>query len=387
MTKIFKSAILLLCAVGFLMSCSDDNDSNPILKSPTAFHLNTPGLATNGVYDLANSKSIELTCTQPDYGYPAITKYEVQVATKPDMSDAVSMPETYTTAKMQVNASVLASTLTSLALAGGKSDTDFPIDLAVYMRVKAVQQTADSHDIEGTQILSNIVTLNKVHLLFSLPPVTVPEELYLAGNFNNWKWDTALDMVPVNGTEGIFWHLVYIDGKGIKFNTAKAWDGNDIGFTKINIAAGSELGSEIINADGNIASKKPGWYLVVVESEVNGRNIVYNVTFNNPNVYLMGPVTASGSWTELQADALFTKPTTADGEFVSPAFSTDVPGGSGDGIRVYAKVPGYDWWKSEFMLFEGKIRYRGKGGDQDRVKGNAGQKLYLNFAKETGKIE
>ncbi len=54
---------------------------------------------------------------------------------------------------------------------------------------------------------------------------------------------------------------------------------------------------------------------------------------------------------------------------------------------MYAKIPGYDWWKSEFMVFDKKIKYRGNGGDQERVNATAGQKLYLNFTSETGEIK
>ena len=117
MTKILKSALLLLCTVCFFTACSDDNDENPTVKTPTTFHLNTPALAANGVYDLANSKTIELTCSQPDYGYPAVTKYTVEVATSADMSDVKSMATTFTTAKMEVNATELASLLTDLHVA------------------------------------------------------------------------------------------------------------------------------------------------------------------------------------------------------------------------------------------------------------------------------
>jgi hypothetical protein len=39
------------------------------------------------------------------------------------------------------------------------------------------------------------------------------------------------------------------------------------------------------------------------------------------------------------------------------------------------------------MVFDKKIVYRGMGGDQDRIEAKAGQKLYLNFTKETGDIK
>lgn len=394
MTKILKSALLLICAVCFFTACSDDNDENPVVKSPTTFHLNTPALAANGIYDLTHSKSIELTCSQPDYGYPAVTRYTVEVATSADMSDARALSGSYTTAKIEVDAAELASTLTDLYLAKGISEHQFPLTAPVYIRVKAVQTTADNKEIEGTAITSNTIELSKVYFAFSLPPVTVPEKLYLVGSFNKWSWDNALEMIPVNGSPNIFWHLVYLDGEGnsagVKFNSDKTWNGNEAGFEKITINPASDNAADIINAKGNIGSSKPGWYLMIVECTVVGRDIKYNVSFNKPNVYLQGVCTAAGGW-DLIPDNLFSVPATADGEFVSPAIGNAVsggPSGSDPGVRICVKIPNVDWWKAEFIVYDKKIAYRGNGGDQTpRVAGAVGQKVYLNFTKETGEIK
>lgn len=394
MTKILKSALLLICAVCFFTACSDDNDENPVVKSPTTFHLNTPALAANGIYDLTHSKSIELTCSQPDYGYPAVTRYTVEVATSADMSDARALSGSYTTAKIEVDAAELASTLTDLYLAKGISEHQFPLTAPVYIRVKAVQTTADNKEIEGTAITSNTIELSKVYFAFSLPPVTVPEKLYLVGSFNKWSWDNALEMIPVNGSPNIFWHLVYLDGEGnsagVKFNSDKVWNKNAAGFEKITINPASDNAADIINANGNIGSSKPGWYLMIVECTVVGRDIKYNVTFNKPNVYLQGVCTAAGGW-DLIPDNLFSVPATADGEFVSPAIGNAVsggPSGSDPGVRICVKIPNADWWKAEFIVYDKKIAYRGNGGDQTpRVAGAVGQKVYLNFTKETGEIK
>ncbi len=56
-------------------ACETDNDSNPILNEPDTFTLNTPAYAANNVYDLKNAQTVELTCSQPDYGFPAATTY------------------------------------------------------------------------------------------------------------------------------------------------------------------------------------------------------------------------------------------------------------------------------------------------------------------------
>jgi len=385
MKNMIKSALLLMFGACILTSCDDDNDSNPTLQSPTSFVLNTPAIATGNTIDLANSESITLTCSQPNYGFPISTTYKVQVATKSDMSDATELSSTYTSAKIDVDAAELASTLTDMYLNAGKTEADFPMDVPVYFRLRANMVTSDGTDVDGMEILSNTVALNKVHLLYSLPPVTVPSALYLVGSFCGWDWGSSLSMVPVYGTDNVFWHLVYIDGSGIKFNTATSWDGNEKGIAGLNSITG-DLASEIQDSgDGNIASSNPGWYLMIVTASVAGRDVLYDVQFNKPEVWLIGTVTALADWSELEDGMQFSVPSTADGEFVSPAFVNNAA--SDSGVRAYVKVPGYDWWKSEFMVFDGALVYRGTGGDQDRVEGYAGQRLYINFTSGTGSIK
>ena len=369
-------------------ACSDDRDSNPTLVKPTTFVLNTPAIANSNV-DLAHSSAIVLTCTQPDYGFPAATTYTVTVATNEDMSDGVQLSTKSTSARIELDAQEVASTLTQIKVDGGATEAEFPMNIPVYFQAEAVMTTTNGDALEDTRIKSNVVKLNTVELEFSLPPVLLPENIYLIGKFCEWNWDNCVAMAPVYDTNDTFWHLVYIDESGIKFNTNKAWDGGEVGFAGITINEASELGGEIVEGGGNIASSKPGWYLMIVKAVLNGREITYDVTFNKPEVYLMGPVTEAGDWTVKEPWALFTVPTTADGEFVSPAFAHD--GSGNDSPRAYVIIPGHEknWWHSEFIvgISGDKISYRGKGGDQKRVDGKAGQKMYLNFSTDTGKIE
>ena len=143
-----------------------------------------------------------------------------------------------------------------------------------------------------------------------------------------------------------------------------------------------EAADDIIDNNGNIASKNPGWYLLYIQTELDKRDILYTVNVLEPKVWLIGG-TLGGSWDELNPAGLFTVPTTADGEFVSPAFLTD-----GE-IRAYVKLPGTEWWKAELIINKekGKIDYRGTGADQYRVSATAGQKFYINFSNENARIE
>lgn len=384
MKNIIKSALLVVMSLTLMTACSDDNDSNPTIQSPTEFKLNTPALQDTPI-DLANSSKIILTCSQPNYGYTASVQYTVQVATDENMTDAVELSETSSSAKVEINADLLASALTNIYVEKGKTEADFPMDVKAYFRLKANIVTSNGNVVEGTEILSNVVSLNNIHLLFSLPPVNLPSHVYAVGNFCDWKWDNCFDMVQVYGTEDTFWHLVYIDDSGIKINSAAEWNGSEVGYDKITVDG--DCKDDIIDKDGNIASKNPGWYLVIVTTSVVNREIHYDVQFNKPTIWLIGPAAGSDDFAEEAEGWSFTVPTTKDGEFVSPAFVGSVPAGTDKGVRMYVKIPGHDWWHSEFVVLDGKIKYRATGGDQDRVTGEVGQQVHLNFSKGTGEIK
>ena len=384
MKNIIKSALLVVMSLTLMTACSDDNDSNPSIQTPTEFKLNTPALVNTPI-DLANSSKIMLTCSQPNYGYTASVQYTVQVATDENMTDAVELSETSSSAKVAISADLLASALTNIYVEKGKTEADFPMDVKAYFRLKANIVTSNGNVVEGTEILSNVVSLNKIHLLFSLPPVNLPSHVYAVGSFCDWKWDNCFDMVQVYGTDNTFWRLVYIDDSGIKFNSAAEWNGSEVGYAGITVSG--DCKDDIIDKDGNIASSKPGWYLVIVTTSVVNREIHYDVQFNKPTIWLIGPAAGSTDYAEEAEGWSFTVPTTKDGDFVSPAFAGSVPGGDGDGVRMYVKVPGHDWWHSEFVVLSDKIEYRATGGDQARVAGSAGQKVYLNFSKGTGEIK
>lgn len=384
MKNIIKSALLVVMSLTLMTACSDDNDSNPSIQTPTEFKLNTPALVNTPI-DLANSSKIMLTCSQPNYGYTASVQYTVQVATDENMTDAVELSETSNSAKVAIDAASLASTLTNIYVQKGKTEADFPMDVKAYFRLKANIVTSNGNVVEGTEILSNVVSLNQIHLLFSLPAVNLPSNVYVVGSFCDWDWAKSFDMVQVYGTEDTFWRLVYIDDSGIKFNTATEWNGSEVGYAGITVSG--DCKDEIIDKDGNIASKNPGWYLVIVTTSVVNREIHYDVQFNKPTIWLIGPAAGSTDYAEEAEGWSFTVPTTKDGDFVSPAFAGSVPGGDGDGVRMYVKVPGHDWWHSEFVVLSDKIEYRATGGDQARAAGSAGQKVYLNFAKGTGEIK
>lgn len=377
MKKIYSTLVLLL-GIFFLASCDEDRDSNPTLLQPTEFVLNTPKYVS-GVYDLKNTESIQLTCTQPNYGFTAATTYSVQVAVKSDFSDYVTLATTYNTAAMEVIAKEMAVAL--VGLLGVEDAADYPnTTFPVYIRLEAKLSN------DSGKVNSNIIELPEVKGYFALDDMVMPANMYVIGNVaGNWDWTKCISLIPVNGNEGMFWGILYLgetdDNKKaeIKFNWEKDWNAGDaFGMKNSTIDAASKTLAGISGED-NIVIGNSGWYLVVVKVEIEGRSYKYNIQFLPPNIYSTGD--PSGGYDVFDATRLFTVPTTADGEFVSPAF---VAAGE---LRMCVKLDEIDWWRSEFIILDGKIAYRGTGGDQTRVNVAAGKKAYLKFSDGTGYIQ
>lgn len=228
------------------------------------------------------------------------------------------------------------------------------------------------------------ISFDAFNYRFTVKDNSAPTELYMTGSAYNWgtpagdpnAWKA---LVPVNGMKGTFWGIFYFAANDqVKFAPQANW-GNDFGFVDAISQESKDLAG-LSDEGGNIKVGIAGWYLVYVSVIGDDKAI----EFEKPNVYLMGDTSYNGWDAQLVEQDLFTVPGTADGEFVSPTFLKD------GAVRICVNpkaVSAGDWWKTEFIIFDGEIAYRGNGGDQAAVQGKTGQKVYLNFGNGTGRIE
>lgn len=377
MKSIIKTVLLLLGSISFMAACSDDRDGNPTILHPTTFALETPSYASSTI-TLSTTDSLAFSWQQPDFGYPAKVNYQIQVsltgkfttslkeAAKGGTADYNELATVYFSKSVQLAASELAQALQDL---GGWTKDNVPAKQKVYVRIKAGYPNVDT-------LYSNSIELNVVP--YYIEPKQVPEEpdaeLYFTGS--KYRWSTWNQLVPVTETVGkndeatpTFWLVVYFDAdEEFKFAPQTGW-GNDFGYNGVKIT--DNAGASPSNVNGNIKIGKAGWYLLVVTNDGENRTI----SFEKPEVYLQGPTI--GNW-DCKKENMFTAPTTADGEFVSPAFVAT------DNVRMCVKLKDFDWWKSEFIVNKaGSIVYRGNGKDPENIPVTAGQRCYLNFS--TGK--
>lgn len=390
MKKIFNMLLLGIFVLPMFTACETDDKSNPTLNEPSEFTLNVPPYAANNVYDLKNSKTVELTCSQPDYGFPVATTYNVQVSLDSEFTEKngdadanyIQLETACFTAKMEVVASELNAAILDLWAAKHEGQ-ELPADpMSVYVRLKAFITGSD----RGT-CFSNIIQLPSV-LATNENALEIPKKMFLVGSMLD-DWKVWKPMVMVTGLKGQFWSLVYFEENAeFKFGTKeKEYIGSDD--ARWSVVDGANSGVKGSN-NGNIVVPTAGWYIVYMKTSIKNGDYVFAMTFYPGDVYLSGETTG-GVW-GFGEEWKFTAPATGDGSFVSPAMKA-----AGE-VRMNVKLEeGVDWWRVEFTLLNGTIFYRESKdiskswsenvGAEYSIQGVPGKKMELNFTAGTGEMK
>ena len=393
MKNIIKSLVLpllALVAIPMLTAFSEDRDSNPTWQDATTFHLNTPAIALGeSTYDLAKGATLNLTCSQPDYGYTASVVYQVQVSIDPNFKqntevgqgvDYKTLAASYTSANMNVDGVELNNAVVKLYQNSHNGADPTGLNIPVYIRLRAHVDFTDN-----TYINSNVIELPRTQVSYV---AATPKQMFLSGASIH-HGNEAKQMGLIYGETEYFYCMIYADA-----NTSVHFGDDNTtaeGFNQVkNIEDNGNAGLSVA-ADGGIQFANAGWYIIVVQAHADRANNKMEYTFRTeaPKAYIIGAA-AGGNWGDPTTGWELTAPDNADGEWVSPAFA-----GSGE-LRAYMKIPGWDWWHTEFTIYKKKIYYRDanlihswsedKGADYS-INCAAGQKLYINFDTDAAYVK
>lgn len=392
MKNIIKSLVLPLlafAAIPMMTACSEDRDSNPTLQDATTFHLNTPAIAQGeSTYDLAKGATLNLTCSQPDYGYTAPVVYQVQVSIDPKFQqsteagqgvDYKTLAASYTSANMNVDGVELNSAVVKLYQNSHDGADPTGLNMPVYLRLRAHVDFTDN-----TYINSNVITLPHTQVSYV---ATTPAQMFLSGASIH-HGNEAKQMGLIYGEKEYFYCMIYADANtSVHFGDDKTTSNGFAQIAKVEDKGNAGLSKA---ADGGIQFANAGWYTIVVQAhaDVANNKMVYTFRTETPKAYIIGKSTG-GDWSDPTTGWELTAPANADGEWVSPAFA------AGGELRAYIKVPGWDWWHTEFSIYKEKIYYRDfnlidswteKGADYS-VNCQAGQKLYINFDTDAAYVK
>lgn len=303
--KYILSFLLVGSVMAGVTSCSDDNDSNPTLRMPDAFQLNTPALAQT-IIDLAEtSDSIRLTWSQPDYGgMPLVATYYIQYAVDDKFDTTTDEDGNVENNFIQedeplysCNGAVAVSDLNRnvLKLLNVTSESQLPQEQDVYFRITAQTYSTDL-------IYSNVVKM-KVQPFYQALVAADPVLWYLTGSCigdGSWSSTVPTGCMPMYFSQESSYNE--LDGSGVI-----VWAGvlNPDGFKfrgspddnwAVQIGQGDAFGEYKLNDGGsaNVAVPEEGYYLVTLDTKTN----LPVITTYEDKVHVFEGVSLSGSFND-----------------------------------------------------------------------------------------
>lgn len=182
-TKYFKSGLLFAAFALLFAACDSDRDDNPTLglnHKPTNFVLNIPAVSDQYI-QLSADNTVNLTWNQPDYGVNTVVNYKVQVGLSE--SNMQTLETGFTTCSANISGEEIAKVLCQID--GFKTEDDY-VDMGfreVLMRVVANIQTTTAQEVEGTNIVSNVISFKH---MAAYPMIPTKATLWVIGSCCGW---------------------------------------------------------------------------------------------------------------------------------------------------------------------------------------------------------
>ena len=231
------TTILTVAAVALgLSSCNADRD--PAYQVPSKFVLNQPAMQDQYI-ELGEDGTIELACSQPDYGFSAVAQYSAQMSLDEDFTKVYDLASVDgTQARMQIKQSDVA--LGICELAGIKDQDAFNAEFGDGKYIPVFFRAVSQLDgVEGSAITSNVVYYNHLKPYFAVP---VQGFIYLVGAPEGWAGPDQANAAhyadwrlfePVNGIGSHIYTGVFNIPAGnamFRFYTAlTGWDADSYG--------------------------------------------------------------------------------------------------------------------------------------------------------------
>ncbi|MBR5087286.1 MAG: SusF/SusE family outer membrane protein [Muribaculaceae bacterium] len=288
MNNIFKSALLLMAVAFMFTACSDDRDSNPVLQQPDSFVLNTPAYAGQAI-DLANSQTVNLTWSQPDYGgFPVAAEYTVELSATNEWTIPYSAEVADESGETQCNYFVIENIFSScnaevsaadvakaiVVMCNYADESEIPAQQELYARVKANTPGAK-------EVVSNVVKFLVSPYYIELKPAD-PVLWYMVGNcigsndWDNGSGSVGTGLIPLlpmpdadvdnNGNTVLVYAGYFPEGGQFKFiKIPGSWD-TQMNYTNL------DGDSPVTDEDGdnhNIGIPEAGYYKIEMNTATN----------------------------------------------------------------------------------------------------------------------
>ena len=286
---------------------------------------------------------------------------------------------------MQVNARELNDAVVELYQKAHPDAVTVPEKVTTYIKLRACIDGGMDKKLGET--FSNVITLPSVHATYVAPDAEFKPNLFVIGSSIQEAWTSWKEVPKLAGIDGQYFTVIYVPAGGeFKWGTA---EGDYKDYNALNSVTDKANAGAQANGDfNNIQFTNGGWYTLYFKGTItpDGKSIDYDLTIYPAEVYIFG--NSNGGIWEFNDSWKLTAPADASADWVSPPFAA-----AGE-LRVSIKIPGIDWYRSEFTIYKGNLffgnpteNWAKNFGSDYSVQCAPGKKLYVNFDKNTAEVK
>lgn len=305
MKKLNITVGLMIGLTMMFTSCEKDLDNNPTLQSPSSFTLNTPSYSSS-LIDMATSDSLAFTWSQPDYGFPVVAQYQIQVSSKNKWVVSADQAAEDATGKTLADYSTVSDPTGSCNVSVSAEAIDKALEQCERWTSDAVPSSQELYVrafsvLNNDTVYSNVITMNVAPYYYELKDAA-PEIWYLVGGcIGDGKWSNTSESIGVSlipmftsaGQEydrktgqGIIEYVGYFpaDGAFKILKTIGDWDH----YIWCGGADGTALSTSLRNGGddtGNITIKDAGYYKITVNTNTKSLSCTVVKYDKTPTIY------------------------------------------------------------------------------------------------------
>lgn len=205
--KLLNKLLVLFCLSSIMLTSCEKDEVRTIAGEGQSGSLKSTATAINLTKETLNSKVVEFTHTESDFGYNAGITYSLQFGLK---------GSNFTPAREVVFANgVTSRSYTGLELNNLLSAMNLPFDANSDVEVRLKSSISPN-----IAVYSNVVNINT-------KPIPLTSWIYLPGDYQGWDPGTADSLISLTGN-GIYTGVInFPEGKfGFKITPAKNWNVN-----------------------------------------------------------------------------------------------------------------------------------------------------------------
>lgn len=176
------STLLIIVDLALVATYDSSGSSGPSVRAPARFGLGAPTLIGAPV-SLTGSSGVVLAYSRPGCNCATDIRCAMRITASRGVASTIRLSRADSDTGITVSTTSLTDTLAGVCMRGNGARTSFPVSMGTCFHL-GTGVIADGNGImRKARVLSGMISLGGVRLLFSLPPIGLPDRMCAMNGF------------------------------------------------------------------------------------------------------------------------------------------------------------------------------------------------------------